>query len=192
MPWGDVPAFCASLEGEGMVAECLRFIILTVGPRSAPARNARWSDIDLDARGWTVPGADMKGKKGKTADFRVPLSDGAMSILERIKPFERDGLVFPSPRKGCISDAATARLMERRGIEYRPHGFRSSFRDWSEEVGIEFLVAEMCLAHIVGGRVERAYRRDDLLEKRAIVMQRWSDHCNGKRSATVLSLAEHG
>lgn len=190
MPWREVPTFYDSLEGEGMVAECLRFIIMTVGPRSAPARNARWSDIDLDGQIWTVRGEDMKGQKGKTDDFRVPLSNGAMSILQRVKPFERDGLVFPSPRKGCISDMATGRLMQRRGLEYRPHGFRSSFRDWCEHVGVEYIVAEMCLAHTVGGRVERAYRRDDLLEKRAVAMQRWSDHCNGIGSARVLNMVD--
>ena len=192
MPWAEVPAFYASLDAGGIVAECLRFIILTVGSRSAPPRNARWSDIDLDARVWTVPGEAMKGQKGKTADFRVPLSDAAVAVLERVKPFERDGLVFPSPRKGVISDMATGMLMRRAGLAYRPHGFRSSFRDWAEHIGADFTAAEMCLAHVVGGKVERAYRRDDLLEKRRILLQRWADHCVGKSTATILTLAGEG
>lgn len=192
MPWIDVPAFYASLDDGGVVAECLRFIILTVGSRSGPPRNARWSDIDLDAQVWTVPGEAMKGQKGKTDDFRVPLSGEALAVLERVKPLARDGLVFPSPRKGVISDMATGMTMRRAGLAYRPHGFRSSFRDWAEHIGADYTVAEMCLAHVVDGKVVRAYRRDDLLEKRRVLLQRWADHCLGKSSATILTLAGEG
>lgn len=177
MPWQEVPAFCASLMGGSIVSECLLFIILTVGPRSSPARKSRWQDIDRDSAVWTVPGADMKGRKGKTPDLRVPLSGAAMAVLERVKPFEREGLVFPSPRKGCISDRATGKQMESAGLVYRPHGFRSSFRDWAEHIGADYLVAEMCLAHIVGGKVERAYRRDDLLDKRRELLDQWGRYC---------------
>ena len=188
MPWGEVPEFACSLAGQGIVSECLLFAILTLA-RSGSVRAARWEDIDLAARVWTVPSEYMKGKKGKTNAFRIPLSNAAVDLLRRVEPFERDGLVFPSSRKGCISDMATGKLMRCRGLEYRPHGFRSSFRDWCEHVGIDYIVAEMCLAHTVGGKVERAYRRDDLLEKRAVAIQRWSDHCSGNGSAKLLNIA---
>lgn len=190
MPWRDVPAFVASLEGGSTVSECLLFIILTAGSRVGPARKALWSQFDLAARVWTVPGTVMKGLKDKTPDYRVPLSDGAMAVLERVKPLERDGLVFPSPKKGAISDMAMTKLMERAGLDWRPHGFRSSLREWAEHIGADFTAAEMCLAHAVDSKVVRAYRRDDLLEKRRVLLQRWSDHCAGKGAADVLAL--HG
>jgi len=191
MPWREVPAFFASLVGGGIVAECLAFTMLTV-VRSGAVRKARWEDIDMEARIWTVPADAMKGQEGKTDAFRVPLSEAAMAILERLKPFERDGLVFPSMRKGCVSDMAMGMHMRRQGIDCRPHGFRSSFRDWCEEVGIDYVVAETCMAHTIGTKVERAYRRDDLLEKRRVTLQRWSEHCLGKASSQVLTLAGKG
>jgi integrase len=122
----------------------------------------------------------MKGRVRKTPDFRVPLSTEALAVIEQAKPFERDGYVFPSVREGVISDATMSLLMERRQMTARPHGFRSSFRVWCEEAGdVPFEVAEAELSHVVGGSVERAYKRTDHLDKRRSVMDRWAQYVSG-------------
>lgn len=174
LPWKDVPSFYASLEPDTVTHLALRLLILTIGTRSRPLRYLRLEQIDDDV--WTVPAEHMKGRHGAGSDFRVPLSHQARDIIERATPYERDGYLFPSARKGVISDATMARLMERRGMEARPHGFRSSFRTWcAEEAQAPWEVAEACLAHSVGGKVERSYKRTDYLEQRRELMQRWAD-----------------
>ncbi|KAB2883688.1 MAG: DUF4102 domain-containing protein [Albidovulum sp.] len=172
LPWQEVPAFYASLSDGSITHLALRLLILTA-VRSGPLRFLRSEQIDGDI--WTIPGAHMKGRKGATADFRVPLSRAALATIEAAKPFIRDGYLFPSVRKGVISDATMARLMERRQMTARPHGFRSSFRDWvAETTNTPFEVAETCLQHTVGGAVERAYRRSDFLDQRRPVMDQWA------------------
>jgi len=100
--------------------------------------------------------------------------------MEAHNAYERDGFLFPSVRKGVISDATMSRLMERRGMEARPHGFRSSFRTWcSEKAEAPWEIAEECLAHTTGGKVERSYKRTDFLEQRRELMQRWADFVEG-------------
>jgi integrase len=89
--------------------------------------------------------------------------------------------MFPSIRKGVISDATMARLMERRGMIERPHGFRSSLRDWiAEATDTPHDIAETVLGHTVGGSVERAYRRTDFLEQRRVLLERWAGHVTGQ------------
>lgn len=174
LPWQEVPAFYASLN-EGTVTHlALRLLILTIGTRSRPLRYLRSEQIEGDT--WVVPASEMKGRRDSNADFRVPLSTQAQAIIEQAKLYERDGYLFPSTRKGVISDATMARLMERRGMVARPHGFRSSFRTWcSEAETAPWEVAEACLAHSTGGKVERSYKRTDFLEQRRELMQRWAD-----------------
>lgn len=172
MPWSDVPAFFASLEDGGVTALCLQFMILTAC-RSGEARMARWHELDLMNSIWVIPADRMKNGRM----HRVPLSDAALLVLETVKPLTRDGLVFPSPRAGCISDMATGMLMRRRGLQFRPHGFRSSFRDWcAEETDAPREVAEMCLAHHIGSNAELAYRRTDYLDRRKRLMDGWALH----------------
>ena len=131
----------------------------------------------------------MKGRRDATADFRVPLSSEALKVIEAAQRHARDGFLFPSVRKGVISDATMARLMERRKMEARPHGFRSSLRDWLAEVAdAPHEVAEACLAHVTGNAVSRAYRRTDFLEQRRALMARWAQHVTGQTGA-VLQLA---
>lgn len=129
----------------------------------------------IDGDVWTIPAEAMKGRKDTTEDFRVPLSAEALVVIEEAKAFERGGFVFPSVRKGVISDATMSRLMERRGVEARPHGFRTSLRTWLAEcTDARHEVAETVLAHTVGGAVERAYRRTDFLEQRRVLMDQWA------------------
>lgn len=174
VPWREVPAFYDSLADGSTTHLALRLLILT-GVRSGPLRFLHLDQIEGDV--WTIPGEAMKGRRDATPDFRVPLSNEALTIIEQAKPLARDGLLFPSVRKGVISDATMSRLMERRGMLARPHGFRSSLRDWlAEATDTAHEVAETCLGHVVGGTVERAYRRTDYLEQRRAVMARWARH----------------
>ena len=172
MPWQDVPAFYQSLDG-GMTAElALRLLILTA-VRSYPLRHLHLDQIDGDI--WTIPAEAMKGRKGATSDFRVPLSQEAQRVIAEATPFARDGYLFPGVRKGVISDMTMSKLMERRGLVERPHGFRSSFRDWvAEATNTPHEVAETALGHTVGGAVERSYRRTDFLEQRRALVERWA------------------
>lgn len=177
MPWQQVPKFALSLKEGGIVEQCLIFAILTAC-RSGEVRAATWEEIDLSGKLWTIPADRMKAKK----EHRVPLCPAMLKVLERVRPHPREGFVFPSERKGCVSDMAMSMLMRRRGLEYRPHGFRSSFRDWcAEETDVPREVAEACLAHTTGSEVERAYRRTDFLERRRDLMQKWARHCFGNR-----------
>jgi integrase len=172
--WRDVPTFYQSLDGGSITELALRLLILTA-VRSAPVRKLHVDQIDGDI--WTIPAEDMKGRKGATSEFRVPLSQEAQAVVALAKPFERDGFLFPSVRKGVISDATMSRYMERRGMVERPHGFRSSFRVWAAKAtNVPYDVAETAMGHVVGGAVERSYRRTDFLEQRSALMERWGSY----------------
>lgn len=101
----------------------------------------------------------------------------ALALIEQAKAFARDGFLFANVKKGVISDATMSRLMERREMAARPHGFRSSLRDWiAETTSTPYEVAETTLGHTVGGKVERAYRRTDFLKQRRNLLERWTTH----------------
>ena len=181
--WRDVPEFYQSLTDGSVTHLALRLLILTA-VRSRPLRFMRLDQIEGDI--WTIPAEMMKGRKDATSDFRVPLSREALDVIEQASAFQRDGYLFPSVRKGVISDATMSRFMERRGMAERPHGFRSSFRDWvAETTNTPHDVAETCLGHTVGGSVERAYRRTDFLEQRRALMERWAGLLNFDQSSVV-------
>jgi len=187
VPWREVPAFYESLSDGSVTHLALRLLILT-GVRSGPLRFLTEAQIEGDI--WTIPGEAMKGRKDATADYRVPLSSEALAVVEQAKRHARDGFMFPSIRKGVISDATMSRLMERRQMEARPHGFRSSLRDWiAETTDTPHEIAETCLGHTVGGSVERAYRRTDYLEQRRVLMERWAKHVTGQ-NGQVLQLVQ--
>lgn len=186
MNWRDVPGFYASLAEPTITHLALRLLILT-GVRSGPLRFLHLDQIDGDL--WTIPADRMKGRAGATTDFRVPLSAEALAVIELAKPHAHDGFLFPSVRKGVISDATMARLMERRGMVERPHGFRSSLRDWlAEATDAPHEVAETILGHVAGGKVERAYRRTDYLERRRLLLERWGQFVTGQASGNVVPL----
>lgn len=181
--WRDVPTFYSSLSEPSITHLALRLLILT-GSRSAPIRNIRLEEIDGGV--WTIKGEAMKGRLGKTSDFRVPLSDEALRVIDLARPFAREGYLFPSVRKGVISDATMSSLMKRRGMIERPHGFRSSLRTWlAEATDAPYEVAETVLAHVSGTTTARVYYRTDLLEQRSILMQRWADFVTGGSGQVV-------
>ncbi len=187
LPWQEVPSFYKTLEVPTVTHLALRLLILT-GVRSRPLRFIRLEQIEGNV--WTVPGEDMKGRKGKTIDFRVPLSSEARQVIELAKPFARDGYLFPSVRKGVISDATMARMMERREMKERPHGFRSSLRTWlAEATDAPHEVAETVLQHVARTSVQLAYRRTDYLEQRRVLMERWEQLVTGQSAGEVVKLA---
>lgn len=188
LPWAEVPAFYASLAEPTITHLALRLLILT-GVRSGPLRFLHEDQVDGDI--WTIPGEAQKGRKDKTPDFRVPLVPEALAVIDAARPHARDGFLFPSVKRGMLSDATMARLMERREMAARPHGFRSSLRDWiAETTETPYDVAETMLGHMVGGKVERAYRRTDFIEQRRKLLERWANHVTGK-GGKLLRLVEN-
>ena len=186
LDWREVPAFYQSLNGGSLSELALRLLMLTA-VRSYPLRHLHEDQIDGDV--WTIPAASMKGRVGATSDFRVPLSREALGVIAEARKFARDGFLFPGMRKGVMSDMTMTELMQRRGMVERPHGFRSSFRDWTAEAtNTPREVAETCLGHVSGGAVELAYRRTDFLEQRRALMERWADVSVAKRTEKVHSL----
>lgn len=179
MPWQDVPAFYASLNDGSITHLALKLLILT-GVRSRPLRHLHADQINGGV--WTIPAEMMKSREGAASDFRVPLSAEALAVIDQARPLARGGFLFPNVTgKAVISDMTLSRFMERRKLEARPHGFRSSLRDWlAEATDAPHEVAETILAHKSGSAVERAYRRTDFIEHRAKFMERWAMHVTGK------------
>ena len=179
LPWANVTGFMAELrKREGIAARAVEFGILTAA-RSGEVRGATWAEIDLDAALWTVPAERMKGGR----EHRVPLSRRAIALLE-VAPRTGD-YIFPGSRaQSPLSDMSLTAVLRRMGRpEITMHGFRSTFRDWcSESVGNTFPreVCEHALAHSLPDKVEAAYRRGDLIEKRKVLMQVWADYCGAK------------
>ena len=147
------------------------FLVLTAC-RSGEVRGARWEEMDLEAREWRIPGERMKANR----EHRVPLSTGALSVLREARSVvEGSELVFPSVRGRRLSDATISKMVRELGIGAVPHGFRSSFRDWAAECSdAPREVCELALAHVNSDRVEAAYRRSDLFERRRELMEEWA------------------
>ena len=174
LPWREVPAFYASLSDGTPTHLALRLLILTA-VRSHPLRFLQLDQVQGDV--WTIPGERQKGRRDRTPDFEVPLSGEALRVIEEAMPFARDGFLFPGAKRGVISDATMSRMMERRGMAARPHGFRSSFRDWCAEMdAAPSEVAEAALGHVTGSAVVRAYLRTNRLDARRAAMERWATH----------------
>ena len=183
MAWADVPGFYASLEEPTQTHLALRLLMLT-GLRSTPLRTLRLDQIEGDV--WTVPAESMKGRKGATEAFRVPLSREALRIIDLACPHARNGFLFANARQGVISDMTLSRHMERRGLDARPHGFRTSLRTWlAETTDAPHEVAETMLGHVTDSSVVRAYRRTDFLEQRRALVERWADHVTGGAGQVV-------
>ncbi len=175
--WANVPAFYKSL-GNTTGELALKLLILT-GVRSAPLRFMHESHIDGDI--WTIPAALMKGGRNKTDDFRVPLTPEALAVIGEARTASRDGLLFVGHKGKQISDMAMSMVMRRRKFDARPHGFRSSLRDWlAEATDAPHEVAEAVLAHVTDGKVVRSYRRTDFLDQRRALLERWAVHVTGK------------
>ena len=187
MDYRQVPAFLTMLRDcDTIAAMALEFTILTA-TRSGEVYGARWSEIDLEMKLWTIPAPRMKaGRK-----HRVPLSEHALAILERLHDAMTCDFVFPSPRgMRPLSHVSMAKVMRRLQIDGPTvHGFRSAFRDWAgNETPFPREIAEAALAHVIGDKAEQAYRRGDALEKRRKLMDAWAAFCEPRKSAKVVTL----
>lgn len=159
------------LDGQGPRA--LDFAILTAA-RSGEVRGATWEEIDIPGKLWTIPAGRMKAGR----EHRVPLSAEAIKILEAQPRLAETNLAFPSARGGKLSDMTLSAVTRRMGAPCVPHGFRSSFRDWaSERTNYPSEMAELALAHTISDKVEAAYRRGDMFEKRRRMMDDWAKFC---------------
>ena len=199
LPYTKVNGFLQSLEGQaGLGAQALKLVIFTAC-RSNEVLGAEWDEIDFEHKIWTIPAERMKAGK----EHRVPLTAPALAVLKELK-HERDKFatiraeepspyVFPSPKgDGSLSNMAMLvllRRMERKDITV--HGFRSSFRDWAaEQTNFPREVAEAALAHVLQNRVEAAYRRSDLFDKRRLLMEKWARYCQQEQGEGVGKILE--
>jgi integrase len=173
MPYEAVPAFVGALHQRAAIAAlALEFVILTAA-RTGEVIGAKWGEVDLEKAVWTIPAIRMKAGK----EHRVPLSPRAVEILNTVQELRQEWL-FPAVRGGTLSGMAMSMLLRRMQVDVTVHGFRSSFRDWcAESTGYAHEVAEMALAHTIDNKVERAYRRGDLFEKRRRLMGDWATFC---------------
>jgi integrase len=186
MDYADLPAFMECLQGrEGSAARALEFAILTAA-RSAEVLGARWEEFDLDRRVWTLPANRMKAGR----EHRVPLSAGALKILNAMHDKREVDFVFPGQKpRSPLSVMALEMVLRRMKIDNATvHGFRSAFRDWAAEcTNFPNEVCEAALAHVIENKAEAAYRRGDLFEKRRKLMDAWAAYCTTPRGARVLA-----
>ena len=177
LPYQDVPDTLEKIEAStASLASrlCFRFLVLTAA-RSGEARGARWDEIDLDARTWTIPASRMKAGR----EHRVPLSDAALEVLSRAKALDDNSeLLFPSLYKPGreLSDMTLTKLLRDNGLAKTAtvHGFRTSFKTWCmETTDTPWAVGEAALAHTLGNSTEQAYARSDLFGRRLALMAEW-------------------
>ena len=185
LPYGAVHGALAKVRDSGAwwaTKAAFEFVVLTAA-RSGEVRGMRWSEVE--GRVWTVPADRMKAGR----EHRVPLSDRALAVLaEARERGDGTGLVFPAQRGGMLSDMTMSKLCKSLRLGMVPHGARSSFRDWaSERTNIPREVAEEALAHVNPNRVEAAYRRSDLFERRRDLMQRWARYL-AERGGNVVAI----
>jgi integrase len=189
MPYADVPDFITKLtEHEGFAALAFRLLILTAC-RTNEVLGARWSEIDMDAGVWTIPGERMKAGR----EHRVPLSPAALDVLREAEKVKLNEFVFPGQKRGKpLSNMALLMLLRRFNVaDVTAHGFRSSFRDWtSETTAHPSEVVEMALAHTIENKVEAAYRRGDLFAKRRLLMDDWATFCMTPPVEKVIKLED--
>jgi integrase len=195
LPYAALPGFLVALrEQEGIVARALEFLVLTAA-RTGEVLGARWSEIDLLEKVWTVPADRMKaGRK-----HRVPLSARALALLEEMQSCRPgdDGFVFPGSGTGRpLPHSALLRLLQQmRRDDLTAHGFRATFKTWaSDRTPFQNEIVEAALAHVVGGKVEQAYDRGDRFEKRRRLMDAWETFCAAAPSecGKVISLQGRG
>jgi integrase len=189
LPYAELPAFLASLrEQEGVAALAMEFLILTAA-RTGEGIGALWAEIDLFDKTWTVPAARMKRRR----EHRVPLSARALAVLDEMR-LARDGnngdaFVFPGGKVGKpLSNMAFLMLLRRMGRnDLTAHGFRATFKTWaSERTSFQNEIVEASLAHAIGGKVEQAYRRGDLFDKRRKLMHAWSAYSAAPEAGEVV------
>ena len=177
LPWREIGAFMQALRTmPGTAALATEFIILT-NCRTSEAIEARWAEIDMGEKRWTIPSSRMKAAKEHT----IPLSDAALAVLQRLKAeTKEDEFLFPGGKKNTpLSNMACLALLKRMGrSDLTVHGFRSSFRDWAGEATAHPReVIEHAMSHQLKDKAEAAYQRGSLLERRRVLMADWANYC---------------
>jgi integrase len=177
LPYAKIGGFMTDLrQREAVAARALEFVILTAA-RTGEALLAKWSEIDVPGKVWTVPANRMKASK----EHRVPLSDAAIAVLNQMLAVRQGDYIFPGLKSGALSNMAMLKTLERMGYsDLTVHGFRSTFRDWAgDRAKIEdaAAAAEAALAHVVKDKTERSYARSDLFERRQALMALWAQYC---------------
>ncbi len=201
MSYKEMPAFISALrERDAIAARALEFLILT-NVRTDAVLEATFDQIDLDDAVWTVPLESLKDREHRDEAFRVPLSPRVIEIVREMQAARTSRFVFPGQAHGKpYSNMVFLMLLKRlnagadrkwidpaSGRPVTPHGFRATFRTWAEEVAtVPHAVIEQAMGHQVGGAVERAYRRTDVLEKRRDLMDAWSSHCEPRDGSNVV------
>jgi integrase len=190
LPWEQVGAFMAALgEQDGMAALALQFGILTAA-RTGEVLGATWREVDIDKALWTVPAARMKGG----VEHQVPLSPAALAIVKKLHETRTGDCVFAGRKAAkALSNMALAMLIRRmneveegntppwrdpHGEPIVPHGFRSTFRDWCADKGKARDITEASLAHALKDKVEAAYMRTTMFDRRKVLMSEWAAHCS--------------
>jgi integrase len=187
LPYQEMPGFLIDLrKRQGIAASSLEFLILTAA-RTEEVIEAPWHEINFKEKLWTIPAKRMKGKR----IHRVPLTPSALAVLRRMKSLpgvsEQD-YIFPGakPPDPQSNNAMLALLERMKRDDITVHGFRSTFRDWAaEETNFPNHVVEMAMAHTIKSKVEGAYRRGELLEKRRALMIAWAAFCDRVRSSEI-------
>ena len=193
LPHGEVAAAIETVRGSGAgiaVKLAFEFLILTAA-RSSEVRLATRDEIDTQAATWTVPASRMKAG----IEHRVPLCDRAQAILDEARAIaDGSGFIFPGTRMGKpLSDMTLSKLMRDLDLNAVPHGFRSSFRDWASELtNTPRDVMEAALAHTVRDKVEAAYNRTDLFERRRTLMEQWAAYLNDDDERVVPMVRRYG
>lgn len=177
VPYAEVPAFMVALCEKTVVgARALEWTILSAA-RSEETLAAEWTEIDVEKKIWTIPASRMKAD----ADHRVPLTDRMLEIIKSLPSNGKCMFLFPgqTPSKRASGAVMWFLLRSMRPSGETVHGFRSSFRDWAaEQTAYPSDVIEMALAHTIANKVEAAYRRGDLFEKRRALMADWAEYCS--------------
>lgn len=178
LEYTDLPAFAAELRGREFVsARALEFLTLTAA-RTGEVIGARWDEIDLEKKMWTVPAARMKAAR----EHVVPLSPRSVEILQSLPT--REGIVFAKANGKGLSNMAMLELLRDMRPGFTVHGFRSSFRDWAGDMtNFDRETIEFALAHNISDKTEASYRHRTALEKRAKLMTAWADYCGGPPAA---------
>jgi integrase len=194
LPYEKMASFLLSLKKkESLAARAVELLIYTV-TRPTEALSAKWSELDLEARTWTIPKDKMKGN----IEHVIPLSDQCADMLENLHQFEDSAFLFPSTKKDKhLSSSAMLKLIKTIGEEIEfpditAHGFRASFKTWTSDTqNFDWQAVEFCLAHKIKDKAAAAYHRSNLLEKRKVIMSAWANHCVEYDADNVVSIQVH-
>lgn len=187
LPYSEIAQFMELIRKQQSTAALAMELLILTATRTSETINARWEEFDLDAGIWAIPASRIKAGK----EHRIPLSEPAKRLLEKLHACQTSEFVFPGRRQGKpLSNMALLKLLERMGFDHiTTHGFRSTFRDWAAELtNFPREVAEMALSHAIENKVEAAYRRGGLFDKRSKLMAAWASYCEKTSKGIVVPL----